>query len=187
MSGDQKVPKTKGTGVAWLRDLINKRGPEADQAMAQNLSPEDLRAFRTAMPISWVPEGSATRIFRAAGDILFSGAPSPLIEVGRGMAKANMTGIYSILMRVATIPFIMSQSSRLWKTYHDTGEASVSEEPGQKKLTMVVAGFPELPADMRQVLRGYLMGLAELTGARNVTARLDESDPDSWKWHCTWE
>jgi hypothetical protein len=40
---------------------------------------------------------------------------------------------------------------------------------------------------MRQVLRGYLMGLAELTGARDITATLDESDPSSWKWHCTWE
>jgi hypothetical protein len=181
------VPKTKGTGVAWLRDLIKKMGPEAEQTMARSLSSEDFRAYRTAMPISWVPEESATRIFKAAGEILFAGTPSPLIEVGRGMAKANMTGIYSMLMRVATIPFIMSQASRLWHTYHDTGEAVTEAEPGQKRLTTIVSGFPELPADMRQVLRGYLMGLAELTGAKNTTAVLDESDPNSWKWHCTWE
>jgi hypothetical protein len=186
-TADNTIPRTKGTGIAWLRESITAKGPEADQAMARSLAPEEYRAYRTAMPISWVPEVAATRIFKAAGDILFPGAPSPLIEVGRGMAKANMTGIYSMLLRLATIPFIMSQASRLWRTYHDTGEASVAEEKGAKRLTMTVAGFPELPSDMRQVLRGYLIGLGELTGARNVTAELDETDSAAWKWRCTWD
>lgn len=186
-TADNTIPKTKGTGISWLRELITAKGPEADQAMARSLAPEEYRAYRTAMPISWVPEVAATRIFKAAGDILFAGAPSPLIEVGRGMAKANITGIYSMIIRLATIPFIMSQASRLWRTYHDTGDASASDGPGRNELTFAVAGFPGLPADMRQVLSGYLVGLGELTGASNVAVRLDETDPVAWKWHCTWD
>jgi len=81
----------------------------------------------------------------------------------------------------------MSQASRLWRTYHDTGDASASDGPGRNELTFTVAAFPELPADMRQVLSGYLMGLGELTGARKVAVRLDESDPAAWKWRCTWD
>lgn len=186
-TADTTIPKTKGTGIAWLRESIAARGPEADQAMARALAPEEYRAYRTAMPISWVPETAATRIFKAACGVLFADAPAPLLEVGRGMAKANMTGIYSMLLKLATIPFIMSQASRLWRTYHDTGDASASDGPGRNQLTFAVAGFPELPADMRQVLSGYLMGLGELTGARNVRAELDESDPAAWRWRCTWD
>ncbi|MDI6739687.1 MAG: hypothetical protein QME74_04920 [Candidatus Edwardsbacteria bacterium] len=187
MKPGNTVAKTKGTGISWLRELIEAKGPDADQAMARALSPEDYRAYRTAMPISWVPEESATRIFKAAGDILFADAPSPLDEVGRGMAKSNMTGIYSMLLKLTTIPFIMSQASRLWRTYHDSGDASVSGEKGANRAVLVVSGFPELPADMRQVLRGYVMGLGELTGAKNVKVALDESDPNAWKWVSTWE
>jgi hypothetical protein len=187
MSGTQTIPKSKGTGVAWLRELIQKKGPEADQAMAKALSPDDYRAFRTSMPISWISEEAITRIFKAAGDVLFAEAPSPLAEVGRGMAKANMTGIYKFMLRVTTIPFIMSQASKLWQTLHDTGEATATEGPGRNMVTFTISGFPSIPSGMREVLRGYVTGLGELTNAKNVRTKIDETDPNAWKWISTWE
>jgi hypothetical protein len=187
MSDGLNVPKSKGPGVTWLRHLIEQQGPGAEQTMARVLSPEDYKAYRTAMPISWIPEDVITRIFAAAGDVLFAGAPSPLIEVGRGMAKANMTGVYKFMLRMTTIPFIMSQASRLWHTLHDTGEAEASEGPGRNMVTFIVRGFPGIPAGMRQVLKGYCTGLGELTNAKNVRTELDESDPHAWKWVSTWE
>lgn len=187
MRQEPAIPKSKCTGVAWLRDLIEKKGPEAEQAMAKALSPDDYRSYRTAMPISWISEEAITRIFKAAGEILFSGSTSSLAEVGRGMAKANMTGIYQFMLRMTTIPFIMSQASRLWRTYHDTGEASASNGPGDNAVTFTVTGFPTIPADMLEVLRGYVTGLGELTGARNVRTSVDGTDPAAWKWVSTWE
>jgi hypothetical protein len=187
MNEGQNVPKSKGPGVTWLRHLIDQKGPEAEQTMARVLSPEDYKAYRTAMPISWIPEEVITRIFKAAGDVLFAGSPSPLLEVGRGMAKDNMTGIYKFMLRMTTIPFIMSQASRLWHTLHDTGEASACAGPGNNAVTFTVTGFPAIPADMREVLRGYVTGLGELTGAKNVRTRIDESDPNAWKWVSIWD
>lgn len=181
------MPKTKGTGIAWLRELISQKGPEAEQEMAKVLSPDDYKNFRIAMPINWISEDSATNIYRAAGNILFAGSPSPLIEVGRGMAKDNLTGIYSILVQFASIPFLMKQASRLWKTYHDTGQASVDTSQGERTAVFTVAGFPELPGDMRQVLKGYILGLADLVKVRRVEVDLDETDPQRWRWTVTWE
>jgi hypothetical protein len=181
------MPKTKGTGINWLRDLIEAKGPQAEQALAKALSPEDFMAYRTAMPISWFPEEAATRIYLAAGNILFADKPDVRIEVGRGMAKANLNGIYKLLVPLATIPFLMKQSSRLWRTYHDTGVTAVEEFQGEKKIIFSVGSFPDLPPDMRQVLRGYIMGLSELVGVKNIRVALDESDPSSWKWTITWE
>jgi hypothetical protein len=50
-----------------------------------------------------------------------------------------------------------------------------------------VAGFPELPGDMRQVLKGYVLGLADLVKVRRVEVDLDETDPQRWRWTVTWE
>lgn len=181
------MPKTKGTGINWLRDLIEYRGPEAEQAMSKSLSPDDFMAYRTAMPISWFPEDVATRIYLAAGNILFAGKPDIRLEVGRGMAKSNLTGIYKLLVPLATIPFLLKQAARLWRTYHDTGVTSVEEFKGEKRIIFTVGNFPGLPAEMRQVLRGYILGLAELVGVNNVRVALDERDLNSWKWEITWE
>jgi hypothetical protein len=163
------------------------KGPEAEQAIAQKLSAEDYKNYRTAMPINWVSEESATNIYLAAGNILFAGSPNIMMEVGRGMAKDNMTGIYSILLQFTNVPFLMKQASRLWKTYHDTGQASAVTIRGEKEAAFIVAGFPELPKDMRQVLRGYIMGLAELVKARDTKVELDEANPNEWKWVVTWD
>jgi len=186
MKPENTEPKTKGTGINWLRELIEARGAEAEQAMAKTLSPDDFKAYRTAMPISWVSEEAATRIYLAAGNVLFPNHTNPILEVGRGMAKANMTGIYSFLLQFATIPFLMKQASRLWRTYHDTGEPSAVEAKGEKRVAFIVTGFPQLPADMRQVLRGYLLGLSELVGVKNTSVALTESDPNAWVWDVTW-
>lgn len=182
-----KEPKTKGTGIAWLREEIEARGPEAEQLMAQTLSAGDYRIYRTAMPISWVSEETATRIYRAAGQALFPNHQDQLFQVGRGMAKANITGIYSFLVQFATIPYLMKQASRLWRTYHDTGEPQAIEAKGEKRVSFIVAGFPQLPQDMRQVLKGYLHGLSELVGVKNAAVTLNEEDPNAWVWEITWE
>lgn len=187
MKAENAEPKTKGTGINWLRELVEAKGAEAEQAMAKTLSPEDFKAYRTAMPISWVTEEAATRIYLAAGKVLFPHHTNPLLEVGRGMAKANLTGIYSFLLQFATIPFLMKQASRLWRTYHDTGQPQAIEAKGEKRVSFIVSGFPQLPPDMRQVLRGYLLGLSELVGVKNTAVALNETDSNAWIWDVTWE
>lgn len=187
MKQENAEPRTKGTGISWLRESIEAKGTDAEQAMAKALSPDDFKAYRTAMPISWVTEEAATRIFKAGGDVLFPSHKNSLYEVGRGMAKANITGIYSFLVQFATIPFLMKQASRLWRTYHDTGEPQAIEAKGEKRVSFIVAGFPQLPKDMRQVLRGYLHGLSDLVGVKNASVSLNESDPNAWVWEVTWE
>jgi hypothetical protein len=181
------MPKTKGTGIVWLRELIEYKGAEAEQQMAKALSPEDYKNYRIAMPINWISEESATNIYRAAGNILFAEKANVLEEVGRGMAKNNMTGIYSIFLKFVTIPFMLKQASRLWKTYHDSGKTSVEEAQGQNRIIFKVSEFPELPKDMRQVLRGYILGLSELVKAQNTKVEFDESDPGEWRWVITWQ
>jgi hypothetical protein len=181
------MAKTKGTGIVWLRELIEYQGAEAEQQLAKALSPEDYKNYRIAMPINWISEESATNIYQAAGSILFAGSPNVMEEVGRGMAKNNMTGIYSIFLKFVTIPFMLKQASRLWKTYHDTGKTSVEEAPGQNQIIFKVSEFPELPREMRQVLRGYILGLSELVKARNTRVELDESNPADWRWVITWQ
>ena len=175
----------KGTAVDWVRGSIDKMGPDGDAAMARALSSEDYETYRSMMAVGWIREDVAGRILRAAGNILFAGATDVTFEMGRILSKAHITGIYRMLLKVATIPLIIAQASRLWRTLHDRGEPSSLSESNGRCVTFVVRDYPEFPTDMRNLVRGYIVGLGELAGEK-VTTRLDESDPNAWKWISTW-
>jgi hypothetical protein len=180
-------PRTKATGVDWVRSLVEQHGPAAQEQISRSLSSTDYEVFRSALPMSWIPLEMALRIYEAAGQILFAREPDALFEIGRGMAKANITTIYKAFIRIATIPYVMSQVARLWRTYHDTGEASAERGSVAKEVFFVVRDYPGLSAQMRKLLRGYVTGVTELVGLRNVAVELDESDPSAWKWRITWK
>ncbi len=183
MSSAQPVPCTTATGIDWLRGLVEARGASAEEQLVRALGADDHAVFRKTLAMSWVPEETALRIYEAAGQILFAGEADVLFEVGRGMARANMTTIYKALIRLTTIPYVLSQAARLWRTYHDRGTATAARRAGANEVVFAVADYPDFIAPMRLVVRGYLGGLAELLGVREYRVVLDEAEP---KWTITW-
>ncbi|MBN1962760.1 MAG: hypothetical protein JW841_17655 [Deltaproteobacteria bacterium] len=177
---------TKGIGIYWLRMVINSFGRDADQNMSNNLSAEDYQLYRNLMPMSWVAEDTAVRIYEAAGNIIYADATNVLYQVGYGMASANLSTTYKVLIRFATISYVLTQASRLWRTYHDTGEAKAYSGEQKNSVIFSVIDFPGLPIKMRQVLREYVAGLSKICGVKNGYVTLDESNPQFWKWILTW-
>jgi hypothetical protein len=187
--GDERLSigggNCKGTAVDWVRALVDKTDHNGDAAMARALSREDYHVYRSIMGVSWIAQDVVVRILAAAGDILFAHCPDVPFEMGRAMAKTHMTSVYRILLKVATIPIIVSQAARVWRTLNDRGDASCISEPECRRATFIVNGFPEYSAFMRRVICGYIVGLGALAG-EDVTTRLDDSDPNTLKWISTW-
>jgi len=39
---------------------------------------------------------------------------------------------------------------------------------------------------LRQLVKGFIAGVLELAGAKNVQIAIDFSDPATWKWKTSW-
>ena len=95
------------------------------------------------------------RVYDAAARILYADSVEPLVDLGRDMALSDLTGIYKVLLRVATIPMVIERTARLWTTYHKKGSARIEREGDAKKADLIVVdgdggvlfadGSPERP------------------------------------------
>jgi hypothetical protein len=180
------VYKIKGTCICYIRRLIKSQGADVEAAYLAKFTPEEVKEFHTTVPASWVSEAFAAKVGVTAGQILRPGDPTATRQMGRGLALDDYQGIYKVLFRIATIPFIMNQAPLLWKTYHDTGRA-YSERMGEdNKLYFIVKDYPDMAEGWRELLCGYIQGVLEQTGGKNIKVIRDRPDADTWRWIITW-
>ena len=117
---------------------------------------------------SWLPVEDVSRYFDVAAPLLFPGHPTPLRELGRVGAQHHLRGIYRVLVRVTTVTFVAEQAATIWATYHRAGRASCDRGTDPNQVLLMVEDHPTLPTRFLEYLSGYLIGTAELTGARDV-------------------
>ncbi len=182
--------QVKGTGLLIIKKLIHDRGPTTEKKFLDSLSAQDRAAWDTnkILAISWnplplKPEGSG--LYEAAL-VLFPGEPNhALRELGRLMAKEGLPRFYQIFIRIPTVQFVWKRVAVLWRSFYDTGDASM-EDPGPNRATFVLRNYPEYPPYMREYLSGYFHGMADLLGLKGMAVHRDESDPRAWKWRLQW-
>lgn len=179
------MSKIKGTDVVALRVLLKEKGAAAEEAFQGLLTSELKRLYLDTMAFTWNSVDLQTRLYEAAVEILFPGDPDGLCRLGREMARRSYSTIYKILLRLPSLQFVMNQAAKMWVAYFEQGVGSIIDA-GEKTATFVVSGYPELPRSMRQVVRGNITAITELTGIKNVRIRHDESDPKAWKWIVQW-
>lgn len=181
------IGNLKGAGVYFLRQLYKNQDPKLLSAFLSKLSPEDQRYFNATLPGSWLPIENAVRIYTQAAETLYPGNLTGLEQIGQGMAQDNLTGILRFLLRLATIPFVIEQAARFWKTYHERGAARVVKQPNTKENLFIIEEFPDMPAPIRRMNTGYIKGTLELIGAKNPRVYLDEGNPAAWTWKVLWD
>jgi hypothetical protein len=177
----------KGTTLVYLQQEFKRKGEAAEKKFLSRISPDEAKLYQSALPIAWFPLEPVTRILAAGAEVLFPGDAQGLRKLGHGMAQDNLTGIYKILIKLTTVPFLIAQVAKLWGTYHKQGRAYVIREGEAKRAVLVVEDYPEMPAKFRELNSGYIIGALELTNAKKVTVEHDGSDPEAWKWVGTWE
>jgi hypothetical protein len=180
--------KCKGVGPLFCLKMAKDFGKETK--FLSLLADEDKTALKTCLPISWMPIEFWSRCLCAAanaisGDTLTE-IETGLNKIGKEMAKDNLRGIYAVLARILTIPYLIGQSSKLWAQYHDTGHAW-TEQVSLNKAIFKVADYPDAPKIFLHYNTGYIYGLMEVTKALGVMIDLDETNPHLWQWAIRWK
>jgi hypothetical protein len=182
------MPDVKAASLIVIKQLLAEAGPGLEERFLALLTEEELFDYRRAVPTLWVPIEKAVSIFRKAMSILSpEDVDKGLRSLGHKTALDNLSGIYKALMKVATVPFAVSRSSRMWQTYNNKGRAWAEETPGEKKVTFFVADYPELPEGMRELLCGFIEAVGQMTLAHDIVVKKQDNDPQCWRWIIRWK
>lgn len=173
----------KGASVVSLRQALRARGLE--RSIADGLEAPVREHFERALATDWMAVDEVATIYAAAAPALHPDRALPVRALGRDLARTHLTGIYRVLLRLATAEMIVGQTARLWSTYNGKGQLRVVRSgPGAARL--VLEDYPEYPAVVRESLCGYIVGAVELTGASNVRVVSEAGAGGAWTFDVTW-
>lgn len=179
------MPKIKGTDIVTLKKYFAKQGKETEEAFLSRLSEDDRKVFLKTVATNWTDVTIQARIYDAAGDTLFPGQADAQEKLGHLLADQAYSGVYSIFLLIPKTSYIFKKTASVWGSYHDTGTASLENvQPDNGDL--VVTGYPDLPPQIRQGIKGHVSVLLTKTGAKDIRITLDESNPEKWVWHVEW-
>jgi hypothetical protein len=173
---------SKGTEVASVRSLVRAAGKE--DALVARLGPEEVEAYRDTLAVAWVPVDFVARLFELAAAELYVGEARPLRQLGRAIARDNLTGIYRVMLRIVSVPFAIERAAALWHTYNDTG--AVKTERQGDRLLMTVSKYPAFPETALEECAGYTEGLMLMCGARNIDVKTSRPRDDAFVFDCSW-
>lgn len=182
------MPKIKATGRDMLMNTLGKYGEDKVAEFYRRADQSKKDKDKALIGIRWVDmemdeENNSLQI---AAKILFPQDSKRLKRLGKEMAVTGFTKVYKVFFSILSVPFLFKQTASRWSQLYDTGKAAI-EDIQEHKSSMVVRGFPELPAYMRHYLTGFYEGMMELNGARNPSVILNENNPDAWCWKVKWD
>lgn len=175
----------KGTGVVFMRSLFKRHGAASERKFLAQLTPQETDIYKQTLEFHWIPIEVITRYFELAAPLLYPGDSQGLRRIGREMARDHLQGVYRIVLRVVTVEYIIEKAARLWRTYHQIGTTRM-ERPGERMLQFVVMGYPDLPAAFRECTCGYIAGVLELAGAKDIHVLKSNDNPEEWRWKLSW-
>jgi hypothetical protein len=174
----------KGTGIVYVKSLVRSTSAEKEKALLSMLNSDERKAYETVLAVSRISIDAASNILKAAADVLYPGDPSGLRTIGYKMAHNDLSGIYKILLPILSVEMAMNQSGKLWSQYHDEGRAW-ADKINEKTHVFNVADYPNLPEYFREMLAGYVKGVIERTGEKDVQVQRNDANPKQWKWTFT--
>lgn len=179
---------TKAAGLINTRALLREKGEAAEKAVLAQLTPQEVTAYQNALPVTQMPIEFLSKVAELSAPVLFPGQnqSEAYKTLGRVSALRDLKGIYQILLRFTTPEFAIKQAARLWTTLHSQGQARCFPD-GDKRIVFEVTGYPDLPGPMRQVLGGYILGIAEMTGLKRARIIQEDGDPHQWRWITVWD
>lgn len=176
----------KGTTIKTIRKLVKDQGHEREEALRLKLGPEARQAYDQALPTDWLPIEVGAELMQKAAEVLFPGEADGLRRIGLRNARETLTGVYRVFLKIPSIEFVLKRLANIWRTFFDQGQAAVVDYTG-KHATLVVTEFPDYPTVLRESICGFIIGLLELTGARNVRVVKRDLDPRAWRWDIDWQ
>jgi len=188
------MPNIKGTGIKILRKIFADRDKQIEQQFISQLNNEAKQKWEAqTLAVSWIPanivfneKGLGSMCYEAA-KVLFPGEFNHgMRELGKIMAKDGLPMFYQIFIRIPSPQFVIKRAANVWRFIYDTGKTSV-ENAGKNQVDFVLIDYPSYPPYMREYMVGYLLGIGDMVGVRNMTVHKVEDNPHAWRWSMKWE
>jgi hypothetical protein len=165
--------------------MLAEAGADVEARVVAKLSSDVLGAYRRTVASSWTPVELQAAFYEAAASELLPDRPNAVELLFVEAARRSYSTVYRVFLSIPSIPFLVSQSARLWRTYYDTGIAS-AEVVKKGHTRFYVSHFSGLPRVLRSAIAGHIRFLVENTGAEMVAVLIDEKNPARWTWDITY-
>jgi hypothetical protein len=95
-------------------------------------------------------------------------------ECGRYSAKAALTGIYKLYVKMSSPNHIIDRAGRVLQAYYDPSELKIVST-GKNHVTLHITKFPKPDKVIDARLAGWMEQALELSGCKNVVVSIPKS------------
>ena len=167
-------PKVKGIAFRTIVQCFTEMHGDESREAALKLLSEPLRESfekKLLLASNWYPIGWYRATFSAFREAQRAGAELPR-EIGRRGARRDMKAVYKqVLLKMVSPQALLALSSRLFKSYFDTGLMHIKEaRTGYVHATWT--GCEGWDENLWAELAGSCEALLEMAGARHVRLRV---------------
>ena len=165
-------PQIKGFAIRGLLKYVKDSGFQGGIPTLLESLPADIQPVFGERILSslWYPYPAFAALAQAVEREIGDGNSMLLEDVGRSSGRRDLGGIFRFITAILTIERVVRRAPAYWKRYCDTGDLEViNVDSGH--FTVRLSGFPQIDPAHCQMIRGWILGLGEGTGAKNVDIR----------------
>ncbi|MBN1960116.1 MAG: hypothetical protein JW841_04160 [Deltaproteobacteria bacterium] len=179
------MAEIKATAVCFIKQKLRDLGGDAESAFIKTLPVKAAEIYKTVLPLSWIPTDIAAIIYKQGAKTLYPGNHNDCLrQLGFESCRVSYTGIYRLLIRISTIPFLLEQAARIWSNHYNKGQV-VAQRLSAKTAVFIVRDYPDLNDTLAEVISGYICALCELSGEKDPYVKR-ENTPSEWRWMVNW-
>jgi len=183
-------PRVKGVAFLSVLSVVEKlAGADKREAVASGLSREARDAIQYGRLIKggWYPIEWYKELLGLVRTVTGEG-PLFMRRVGAEALRADLTGVFSFLVKLVSPAMALSGSARTFSSYYDTGKVTITES--RKGYAVAEwTGCVGFDQNMWQELVGSAESLLEMSGAKSVRVRVSEggrNDDDNLRMVAHW-
>lgn len=173
----------KASGIDFLRKQIKRAGEEKKASLIKALTESERSVWEKALSMSWISLDTANSIWIKASKIIFPDdtQDKSIYQLGLMQAKENVNTMFKLIFKVINTETIIERAAGMWRNYHQKGDAEIERLSGNAYI-FHVKNYSNLPEGIAQSACGYIHGLIELAGKKNITVTRKKTST-GWDWH----
>jgi len=159
------IPTTSGTSIlplqAWIKANLGQQGWEGVLLRVPAEHAHELRGILLAQ--KKYPTAAFVAALEAASEL--DGSADFFERYGEWAAHYMINAFFRFLLRFKSPGWVVGRSTRVWRTFHSTGEWKFQVDEGERRMRGELADFAVVNANYCRVVVGWWRGAGKLTGA----------------------
>ena len=168
--------RVKGTAVKSIPEFIKAEHGSKYTEWLDSLPMESKKLFINGIKTSdWYSVEHAIIIPTVTmSELLYQSETKGAWECGRYSAKAALTGIYSLYVKMSSPGHIIDRAGRVLQAYYEPSELNIVSK-GKNNVTLHITKFPKPHKVIDARLAGWMERALELSGCKNIKINITKS------------